>query len=70
MPCHDPINWEAEDAIKAHRKTRERLDLVTEALCTMCKEIEVILPDFIPARPNLHAWWVQHKAYDEQRQHL
>jgi len=65
MPCYDerdsPSYKDAQKAVVQHK-----LDTVTEALCTMCAEIEVLLPDFIPQRPSLHQWWTAHKEWDER----
>ncbi len=70
MPCHDPRDSpsykeaQIEQLRELCKKHQERADTVTQALCMMCSEIEVLIPNFIAERPPLNEWWENHKAWD------
>lgn len=59
-----------KNVIKSQRVKIEnltnQLQNTTTSLCMMCAEVEVLLPDFIPERPPLHAWWDAQKRWEAQ----
>jgi len=68
MPCYD---YYPQPTYVDNPETKERLDLVTRLLCSLCKRIESQGhggDDLITMDAELAEWWEQHKELDRKRE--
>lgn len=56
MPCYDPTS-----------DNSEALNSRTNMLCRILRRVEVETPWIIREYPDVAAWWVEHKAWDDER---
>ena len=65
MPCRDDRDCGNDFAV-AYSTTKERLDEVTELLCSLCRSIEES-NSTITVNRDLKIWWNNHKEMDKKR---
>jgi hypothetical protein len=72
MPCRDYEGMteadNREDRVRTEmgaerNKMQARLDKLTEMLCSVL----VLVDSAVPLRPDIEAWWTEHKRRDRER---
>lgn len=67
MPCYDERNDTPPSSMTdSHRRCQQRLNHVTELLCSLCATLfQEGHTKIITDNPALHEWLLNHSAHDE-----